>query len=170
MKGIKEMRLRYISYGLRESHKRFHEYLKTTDKQYSSPIVSSLTELLMWISVSNEWHYRNNNAENKYEDLKIKDPGGQCVEGLRYAFNSLKHEMTFIKLISTKGENYLYADRYLEDYSTDSIWLKADGLIEYNRRYENDRENYKKYIEGKTVVETVDKACKFLIDEYNKVK
>lgn len=57
-----------------------------------------------------------------------------------------------------------------EDFTTESKWKNVDNLIEYNERYKNQRENYKKYIEGKPVIETVNAACNFLLTEYTKLK
>lgn len=168
-KGIEEYRLMYINHGLRESHKRFHEYLNTKEKQNSSSITAALSELLMWISISDEWHSKND-KEGVYNKFKSESLGGRYLKGLRYAFNSIKHVMSFIKLIGTSGKKkWMIKTYYVEDYTTEVIWLNADPLIEYDKKYENQRKNYIKYIEGKSVVETVDKAYEFLNSAYDNV-
>lgn len=163
-------RLKYIIYGLREAHKRFHKNLKT--QHNSLTITASLSELLFWINTADEWHFRNNNKQGSYKKRKQLTVGGQYIEGLRFAYNSLKHEMTFIKLIRPIGQKEFIKgyDLYMEDYSTDSIWLNVDNLIEENLKYQKERENYQKYVEGKKVVKTVDEACKFQENLYFEIK
>ena len=171
MKGLEEYRLTYINYGLRESHRRFHRCLNTKDTQNSVSITASLSELLMWISISDEWHFTNNNEDGRYNKAKTESLGGQYVRGLRYAFNSIKHVMSFIKLIGTTGKRDAFTEGYyFEDYTTEVIWLNIDPLIEYDEKYKKQRMNYKNYVEGKAVIETVDKAYEFLTSIFAKVK
>lgn len=93
---------------------------------------------------------------------------GRYIEGLRYAFNSTKHEMTFTKLIgSTDKYTFISKEYHLENYSTGSAWLKVEGLIKFDKNYATERRYYQKYIEGQKVVETVDKAYKFLTAKYD---
>ena len=163
-------RLMDINYGLRESHKRFHEYLNTKDKQDGMSITVVLSELLMWISLSDEWHSKND-KDGLYRVSKSKNLGGRYVKGLRYAFNSIKHDMSFIKLIAATGKKkWFIKGYYIDDYTTDIIWRNADPLIEYDKKYENQRQNYIRYIEGKSVIETVDTACEFLNKVYANVE
>lgn len=171
MNGIEEYRLMYINHGLKESHKRFHECLKTKDTQNSISITASLSELLMWICISDEWHRLNNNDGGSYDNLKSDTPGGRYVKGLRYAFNSIKHVMSFIKLIGTTEHKEIFIKGYyVEDYTSEIIWLKADPLIEHDQKFENQRKNYIEYVQGKAVVKTIDEAYRFLMAEYTKVK
>ena len=171
MNGAEEMRLMYVNHGLRESHKRFLEYLKTSDKQNSISMVAALSELLMWICISDEWHKKNNNKDNYYESIKSEKLGGKYVKGIRYAFNLTKHDMRFIKLIGTVGTKELFIKGFFtEDYTTDMIWLNVDPMIEYDEKYKTQRKNYQSYIEGKSVVETVNEACRFLVDEYADIR
>lgn len=171
MTSAEEFRLMYINHGLRESHRRFHEYLTTSDKQNSISMVTALSELLMWICISDEWHKKNNNKDNYYETIKSRKFGGQYVKGIRYAFNLTKHDMSFIKLIGTVGKKEVFIKGYFtEDYTTELIWLKVDPMVESDVKFENQRKNYQRYIEGESVVKTVNEACSFLVNEYTSVK
>lgn len=164
----KEWRLLYIDHGLKEARKRFNRYVKESKNQNSLSIDSSLNELLLWINLADEWHFLNNNENDYYRKLKSTRVEGQYVNGLRFAFNSIKHEMTFIKLFKPIGTKEFSMDPSLlvEDYSTDLIWLEADKLIDFNPKYRTEREYYKTFIEGKNVVETVNAACRLLHELY----
>lgn len=163
----KEWRLMYINYGLKEAQSRFLKNLE--QKQNSLDIVASLSELVIWINISDEWHFRNN--KKGYKKRKLDSIGGKYIEGLRYASNSIKHEMSFIKLIRPIGHKSFIEGHYqVEDYSTDSIWVNLDKLIPNRADYIEGRKNYQTYIEGKTVVETINQACSFLYGEYTKLK
>ena len=171
MNSIEEHRLMYINNGLKESHKRFHEYRKTKATQNSTSTSAALTELLMWICISDEWHRLNNNKNGSYTKRKSNNVGGKYVKGLRYAFNSMKHVMSFMKLIGTADQKSWIIEGYFqEDYTSEVVWLNVENLIKReNDKYENQRQNYIKYVEGKSVIETVDKAYMFLRDEYSGV-
>ena len=67
--AVKELRPRYINYGLRESYRRFHKYIKDAETQNSSAIVSSLSELLMWIDILDEWYFK---TEAGYKNVNWK--------------------------------------------------------------------------------------------------
>lgn len=168
---MEKFRLLYINHGLKEAHNRFHESLNDSDKQNSVSYAAALSELLMWICISDEWHFKNNNEDKYYDDIKSEKIGGNYVKGLRYAFNSIKHVMTFTTFTRTTGTKEIFINGYqTEDYATESKWADVDNLIEYDERYKNQRENYKKYVEGKPVIETVNAACDFLYTEYIKTK
>lgn len=162
----------YINIGLIESHKRFHKYRNTKDTQNSTATSAALTELLMWICISDEWHRLNNNQGRSYENRKDDNIGGRYVKGLRYAFNSMKHVMSYMKLIGTTDQKSWFIEGYFqEDYSSEVIWLDIENLIKReNDKYVNQRENYINYVEGKPVTETVDKAYMFLRDECSRVE
>lgn len=165
---MEKMRLLYINHGLLEAHNRFIKSLKYSDTQVDVVYATSLSELLMWICMSDEWHLINNNKDGYYEDIRDKKLGGKYVKGLKYAFNSMKHVMTFITLTRTKGTKPLLSYQ-TENYSTESKWANIDNLVEYVERYKNQRRNYKRYIEGKPVIETVNTACAFLYTEYKNI-
>lgn len=168
---MEKFRLLYINHGLKEAHNRFHESLKMSDKQNSVSYAASLSELLMWICISDEWHFKNNNKDKYYDKIKSEKTGGNYVKGLRYAFNSIKHVMTFTALTRTTGRKEIFISGYqTEDYTTESKWANIDNLIEYDEQYKNQRDNYKKYIEDKPVIETVNAACDFLYNEYIKLR
>ena len=77
--------------------------------------------------------------------------------------------MTFTKLISSTDKYIFISEEYhLENYSTDSMWLEVEGLIKFDKNYATERRYYQKYIEGQKVVETIDKAYKFLTAKYDK--
>lgn len=173
MEVEKTWRLKYIIHGLRESRKRFHKTLEAQEGSMSSYV--SLNELLLWINISDEWHYKNTDKP-AYKERKKSCVEGRYVDGLRFPFNSEKHEMSYIKLFRPIGAKELIKGLSpIEDYSTDLIWLEVDKLIPDKAKKTNKNElQFKQYyidfVQGKTIVETVDGACRFLEGLYAEIK
>jgi hypothetical protein len=172
MDTVKQLRLTYINLGLRESNKRLKEALNAFDPN-SLPITTSLSEVLFWLNVADEWHLRNRNTNGSYTKLREKEIGGQCLLGLRHAFNSLKHEMSFIKLIRSAEGKPLFdgSGFFVEDFSKEIIWLKAKGLIDKRKKKDKSNlRNYRKYLEGKNVPNTIEEATRFLYERFTETK
>ncbi|MCU9614077.1 hypothetical protein OEV98_10950 [Caldibacillus lycopersici] len=160
MDDKKRLRLSYIKYGLKESRKRLKN---SVNSGRSVPINASLSEILFWIIAMDEWHIKNRNLGNSYKKRRKIEIGGQYVLGLRHAYNSLKHNMTFIKPMRTKNliEFIKNSEIYAEDYTSEILWVKVDRMIdEHDTEY--NIKNYKKYIEGKGIIQTIDGAINFL--------
>lgn len=169
MNTIEDIRLMHINNGLRDSYRRFNKCLKDEATVSTMVVSNALSELLMWICISDEWHMQNN-KDGQYRKSRHTTPGGRYVKGLRYAFNSIKHVMSFMSLIGTTGSKIFLREEYhIADFTTDVIWLDADPLIEYDDEFKHQRENYIKYVEREKVVDTINTACRFLNDEYDKV-
>ncbi|SDM23128.1 hypothetical protein [Bacillus sp. OK048] len=172
MDTVKQLRLTYIHHGLRESNKRLKEALNASDPN-SLPITTSLSEVIFWLNVADEWHFRNRNTKGSYTKLRKKEIGGQCLLGLRHAFNSLKHEMSFIKLIRSVENKPLFegSGYVVEDYSKEIIWLKAKGLIDKRKNEDKlNLKNYRRYLEGKNVPKTIEEATRFLYERFTETK
>ncbi|KGR73637.1 hypothetical protein [Ureibacillus manganicus] len=171
MDDIKRWRLNYINYGLRKSVKRFNEVMISNERNSLSITVAS-SEVLFWLNTADEWHCKNRNHQSSYKNKRKKETGGQYLLGLKHAYNSLKHEMTFMKLIRpTEGKPFLEGSvLYVEDYSSNIIWLNAEGLIDKRKEDKWNIKNYKRYIQGKSVVQTIEGATIFLDKLYGEVQ
>lgn len=164
----KKLRLRYIQHGLIESRKRLDDSLK---EHNSIPINASLSEVLFWINGADEWHSKNRNENNVYLNKKKSDNGGQCLLGLRFVYNAIKHDMDFTKaIISTDVKPLLNSsDYFIEDYTSKPKWIKAEGIgnkvfknLREQKRYDSQRKNYRCYLESKDVIATIDNAINFI--------
>ncbi|MFF2449382.1 hypothetical protein ACFVSW_20270 [Neobacillus sp. NPDC058068] len=172
MDTVKQLRLTYIHHGLKESNNRLKEALNASEPN-SLPITTSLSEVVFWLSVADEWHFKNRNTNDSYTKLREKEIGGQCLLGLRHAFNSLKHEMSFIKLIRPAEARPLFegSSFFIEDYSKEIIWLKARGLIDKRKKKDKTNlRNYRKYLEGKNVRKTIEEATRFMHERFMETK
>jgi len=171
MDVIKFWRLKYINYGLQKSVKRFQKVMASKEKN-SLSINSGLSEVLFWLNTADEWHYKNRNHQGSYKRKRKKETGGQYLLGLKHAYNSLKHEMTFIKLIRPTEGKPLFegSELHIEDYSSNIIWLNAEGLIDKRAEDEKNIKHYKNYIQGKNVVQTIEEATSFLNKLYTEVR
>lgn len=143
-----------------------------SSKKNSLSISAALSEVLFWLNAADEWHYKNKNHRNLYKNRRKDEKGGQYLLGLKHAYNSLKHEMTFIKLIRPTNGKELFegSELYVEDYSCEIIWLNAEGLIDKRAKDRVNIQNYQDYIQGKNVVETIEVANLFLNKLFGEIK
>lgn len=78
MNTIEDIRLMHINNGLIGSYRRFNKCLKDEDTVSTMVVSNALSELLMWICISDEWHLQNN-KDGKYRKSRHTTPGGRYV-------------------------------------------------------------------------------------------
>lgn len=162
------LRLRYIEYGLNESRKRLSNSLV---KHMSMSINASLSEVIFWINAADEWHFKNRNENKVYLNKRKSVSGGQCLLGLKFVYNAVKHDMDFVKTVTSAEVKPLAnnSNYFIEDYSSGTKWIKAEGIRNKDftdrnrqRRYVEQRKDYRRYLENRDVIETIDSAISFI--------
>lgn len=155
-------RLDYNHNSMNKANEKLRKAIEINDDQ---EIYEATGELLMWIITTDEWHKKWNNG---YRKRKSRSEEGQYIYGLLHAYNSIKHNMNFIKIHRTDGGLTLPMTFPAKIEKITFHWIDSKGVLEEGRR--DTIENYKKYIEGKELVATLDSSIKFLNRERNDIK
>lgn len=90
-------------------------------------------------------------------DIRKQDIG--IISAFKYANNSLKHSIVVKKITEEAGGFEFPIEFPFESPVREVIWSIAD---DGNKRWENQRNNYKKFLEGKNVNETCKNVIKIL--------
>lgn len=118
-----------------------------------------LAKCFFWVMTTNEWHLEH---DRSYRQKRSRDKKGQILFGLLHAYNSMKHNMDFIKIHEGEGGFEFPFEIPEEGFEILPItvhWINAEKV---NEGYENQVDNYKKYVEGKEVLETFEQSLCFL--------
>ena len=159
-------RLKNNEYAMMKSFDLLKEAIGNFDRR---EIYKYIGELLLWIITTEEWHLKHN--ENSYTESK-QNEGNQIISGLRAAYNLVKHNMLFDYLHTESnglyaGEN-VFCGMGLYCTSPTIIWDYFDSSI-HELKYEKQAESYKKYLSGRNMILTFEKAVRFLEEENNKI-
>ncbi|MCF6461507.1 hypothetical protein [Clostridium sp. Cult3] len=156
-------RLKNNEYALRKAYSRLENSLENRNEK---DIYSSIGELLLWVLTTDEWHIEHN--DDKYKNRRNNDINGQVLSGLRYAYNLMKHNMDFYTIHREEGGMSFPISFPLDIPEITINWKTLNKDMESG--YESQIRNYKKCIQGKTILETFDKAIKFLDEENRRIK
>ena len=86
---------------------------------------------------------------------------------MRHAFNCLKHNMSFFQIHHKEGGFEFPISFPLEIKEITILWMSVGDIL--NGEYENQKENYIKYLQGQEVIATFESAITFLNKEFAKV-
>ncbi|CKE95530.1 Uncharacterised protein [Streptococcus pneumoniae] len=159
-------RLQRTEYALKNSHKRLKEAFAIMNDEHQ--MYATLGETLLWIVATNDWHMEFNKENYLYRQKR--DTRGILLFGLRHAYNMVKHNMNFIELHKTEAVpqfTFPVVEPPVTFCLIKVLW-KDICNIPCERRYENQKQNYIKYLQGKEVLETISQAIKFLLEENEK--
>lgn len=95
------------------------------------------------------------------ERVDVRKQDKEIISAFRYANNSLKHSIEVKRITEEIGGFEFPIEFPFESSAREVIWsITDDG----DKRWENQRNNYKKFLEGKNVNET----CKNVIETLEK--
>lgn len=123
-------------------------------------------ELITWLDNCNEWFYYN---YDKYEELRdTNEEICNLIRGIRQAFNSFKHNMDIITVEGRKHIEF-YDDILNRSFVIEQIVWAPYQVIKTKKEDYKLKKGYIEYLEGKSVLQTIDKVLDFLFDCYNKM-
>lgn len=154
-----------LDYNHRSMNKAYEKLRKAIEINDDQEIYEATGELLLWIISTDEWHKKWNNG---YRKRKSRSEEGRYIYGLLHAYNSIKHNMNFIKIHRTNGGFTLPMTLPVKIEKITFHWIDSKGVLEEGRG--DTIKNYKKYIEGKELVPTLDSSIKFLNRERSYIK
>lgn len=146
-------RLENNHYALGKAYQRLK---KAIDLNHDEEIYSATGEMLLWVMTTNEWHLKHN---KEYRHNRNNSDSGRILFGLLHAYNSMKHNMIFVKIHEKEGGFTLPISFPLSAPPITVHWISAEKV---NEGYENQVDNYKKYVEGREILETFEQALSFL--------
>lgn len=138
-------RLELNMYGLEKSIKRLEIAIKESNEL---DVYSSVSEVMMWVCNIDDL-YSNNGDNNEYIASRNVDSRGSLINGVRYAFNSFKHNMDFVKIYKKSGGITFPISFPLVFESVKFNWTEADEKF---KGYKSQKLKYKKLIEGKEIL------------------
>lgn len=143
------------------------EYLNQSKRDnLEKDIYANIGELLLWVLTTDELLMKYYGKD--YEDRRNNDENGKIIPGLRHAYNLMKHGMDFYVLHKREGGMHFPTEFPLSIPEVKVIWAFFNDNL--RGKHKNQEENYKEYIQGKKVLETFDKAIKFLQGESERIK
>lgn len=154
-------RLENNHYALEKAYQRLVEAIETRDE---NEIYASTGETLLWVITTEEWHLKHKPSSYKY--ARSANESGQILLGLKHSYNSMKHNMNFIKIHQIEGGFAFPFEFPLKIPRLTVRWVSAEKVDE---GFENQINNYKKYVEGKEVLETFHQALSFLNNQKKKL-
>ncbi|WP_336822931.1 hypothetical protein [Sporosarcina sp. USHLN248] len=166
-------RLENNHYAIEKSRVRLDAAIERRDNK---EIYTAIGELLLWTLTTEEWHWKHNKTLNKRRN---RNKNGQVLLGLRFAYNAMKHNMNFYEIHYDNTKGFSFPFSFPIHFEIKNIlWVKTDEKFEYTNDFHNVKEenykkqlsNYRRYIEGKDVSITFDKAIEFLREEYERIK
>ncbi|WP_433771749.1 hypothetical protein [Bacillus wiedmannii] len=160
-------RLQRTEYALKISHERLTRAFRGTNDE--NKMYATLGETLLWIITTNDWHIEFN--KKIYLMRQRNDIRGRVIFGLRHAYNMVKHNMNFIELHKTEAvpQFTFPVEPPVTFCLIKGLW-KDISNIPCEVKYGNQKQKYIKYIQGKEILETVNQAIDFLLEENEKYK
>jgi len=132
-----------------------------------------LAESVIWIEMLNAAFWKEDVEADRttYKDERTKDPGGQIIEGLRYARHRLVHD---IKIYGLHGAMHFGGEFDANDFNHDDfhvgtpkwIWRDIASLAEADDKAGQD--DYVQFLQGREVEPTLRIAADFLIDHHQR--
>lgn len=134
-------------------------------------IYLNIGNLLHWIIMTEEWHKKHNNKRNKYENDKREKNMIDLIRAVRFANNSMKHNMIFqiLHLNPTAvacGSNEAICGTFSSGTSQ-VIWNKIKGFNSKKPWEIQQYESYIKCLELKSIKSTLRPVVSFLKTETN---
>ncbi|GKV55962.1 hypothetical protein NCCP2222_19090 [Sporosarcina sp. NCCP-2222] len=166
-------RLANNHYAMEKARERLRVAIEAKDNK---EIYTAIGELLLWVLTTEEWHWNHDKPFKKRRNI---DDRGQLLFGLRFAYNAMKHNMNFYEIHFGRSSGFTFPFSFPVRFAIKNIlWIKADEKFELSKEdrifneksYKEQLLNYKRYIEGKDVSITFDKAMEFLHEEYERIK
>lgn len=150
-------RLRNNHYAINNAFQRLKD---AVDSNIDVDIYVATGEMLLWIMTTSEWHLEHNEG---YRQRRNKDKKGQLLFGLLHSYNLMKHNMEFITLHQKEG-GFSFPFSFPVVFPPITVhWAKAGDLLV--GKFESQKENYVKYIEGKEIIDTFKDVLFFLNQE-----
>ena len=88
----------------------------------------------------------------------------ELLSGLQFAFNLTKHEKTIISIKNIEEGGISFPIEFPIEFSCNRVyWLDINGL-DIKFKYENQYENYLKFLSNKRIINTVEKIEKLIIN------
>lgn len=142
---------------------------KAIVKKDDFEIYLNLGNLLHWIIMTEEWHKVYNNRKDKYENNKKQKNMEGMMKAIRFANNSMKHNMMFRNLhITPNPVRYGSPQAICGTFycrSEEVLWNNVANFKPRNNREQEQYECYNEYLRIKNVVNTLDLVVEFLIEE-----
>ncbi|MEC5422399.1 hypothetical protein QGM71_02700 [Virgibacillus sp. C22-A2] len=155
-----KMRLKFNQYSSRTAYKRLKEGINTNNDH---EIYAATGELLLWIMTTDEWHLEHGMED--YIDRRNKNKNGMLLNGMRHAYNMMKHNMGFFQIHQKEG-GLKFPVRFPVNFKITVRWVVAGEVL--NGTYPNQKQNYIKHLEGKEVIQTFSQVLTFLNVENQK--
>lgn len=167
-KYIKRLKL-----NINAAEEAFNRLEVASENLDKSKVYASVGEVLMWVTNIDDWHKFHRPKE--YKHIKKKDDGGSLLFGFRFAYNSIKHNMEVIQLPEVTGG---FTSPFTLPFRIDPIkitWINNKEIDITNDEkkkvsIKKQRQNYIKYIEGKSVLDTFKRCFEFLERENKKIR
>lgn len=147
------------------------ELKRSIKKEDDFEIYLNIGNLLHWIIMTEEWHKEHNNKRDKYEKVKRKNNMVNLMRAVRFANNSMKHNMIF-QILHLKptavacGSSGAICGTFSSGTSQ-VIWNKIKGFNSKKPWEIQQYESYIKCLELKSIKSTLRPVVSFLKTETN---
>lgn len=129
-------------------------------------IYLNIGNLLHWIIMTEEWHKDHNNVRDSYNRNKRNHNIIDLMKAIRFANNSMKHNMIFKKLhlmptgVSCGSDEAICGTFYC---GTDEVFWNSITGFNSNKPWEIDQYRcYNEHLKLKNVLNTLEPVVKFL--------
>lgn len=147
-------RLELNIYALEKSIKRLEKAIQEGNEL---DVYSSVSEAMMWVCNVDDF-YSNNGDNKEYIAFRNAESRGILINGVRYAFNSFKHNMDFVKIYKKSGGITFPISFPLVFESVKFNWTEADQKF---TGYKSQKMKYKELIEGKEILKVINNIFYF---------
>lgn len=150
----------------------FDRLERALDPLNNNEIYASVGELLLWITNIDDWHEEHQGKE--YKERKRSNCVNNLLYGIRFAYNSLKHNMDVLQLPKVSGGFTLPFTLPFTIEQINVLWICNEEIdvTPHENKYRwvrKQRVNYKNHLENKKVLDTLRKAYEFLESESKKI-
>lgn len=156
-----KLRLSKNRYALKIAYQRLRSAIENNN---DDEVYAATGELLMWVIATDEWHKEH--GCDDYVERRDKSEDGVLLKGLLHAYNMMKHNMRFIQIHHKEG-GFSFPITFPFSIPPVTVHWRLAGEV-LNGKYDKQKQNYIKHIEGKEIIETFNTALTFLNYESSK--
>lgn len=153
-------RLKFNQYAMNKAYERFERAIEDND---DNKVYASIGELLLWTISTEEWHKAHGDV--RYKNRKDNSENGVLLYGIRFAYNAVKHNMSFIQISQKQGGFTFPITFPLSFGPIDIIWADNTNIEKMKDESSKQRQNYINRFEKKVVLDTFNQVFTFLKEE-----
>ena len=153
------LRLTFNYHGLISAYGRLE---LAVEKKDDMGIYVSSSELILWAMNIEKWLFDCDEAYRNDKSAKVLKSGVGELKGLKFIFNTLKHDMGFIQTHRKNTDLTIPFDSNFQQEKPNVYWKKILTASPTPKKNINQRKNYEKYLAEKDLLLTVKDAISYI--------